>query len=124
MTNEITGWINQAVAAVEQMRQWPVSILIVAALNVLGWSLKVVPYVQNRFIPLIVIASGSLLNMLLDDGVAGNRNPYLLLGLQGMLLGFAAWAVHAVLLKRLEIFLPFLNAGDAEKQTEQKPNDE
>ena len=117
MTNELTGWIQTATEAVKQMQQWPVAILIVATLIVMGGVLKSLEYFPNRMIPLMVLVLGAALNTMLGDTgsiAPTQRNPMAVLAMQGILLGFAAWALHALLLRRLERYIPFLagKSGD------------
>lgn len=117
---EFGGIVDAVVAGIAKMQQWPAAVLIIAALIVSGGVMKAIGAFPNRFIPICVIVLGSLLNYLLGDFGAvdpAQRNPGLVLGLQGMLLGFAAWSLHALLLRRFEKYLPFLS-GKAEAEPE------
>lgn len=111
MTNEITNIIGIVTNAVQQMQQWPAALLIIAVLIVTGGALKMMEFFPNRFIPMAVLALGCALNVMLGDYGSvspAQRNPGLVLGLQGLLLGFAAWSLHALLLRRVEKYIPFL----------------
>lgn len=125
MTNELTGWIQTATEAVRQMQQWPVAILIIAALIVMGGVLKSLEFFPNRAIPMMVLVLGAAANTMLGDTGSispTQRNPMAVLALQGVLLGFAAWALHAFLLRRLERFVPLL-AGKSGDTVEIKKSD-
>lgn len=88
--------------------------------------MKAIGAFPNRFIPICVIALGAVLNFVLGDFGAvapEQRNPGVILGLQGVLLGFAAWSLHALLLRRFEKYLPFLSGkADAEPEANDKTN--
>jgi hypothetical protein len=126
MTNEIAGWIGTLTSAVEQMQRWPASVLIVAVLIVSGSVLKSLSFFPNRFIPIAVLGIGSMLNSFLGETGAVNpsqRHPEIVLALHGLLLGFAAWALHAFLLRRLERYIPFLAGKSGDTVMIEKPKD-
>lgn len=117
MTNELSSWLQTATGAIEQMQRAPVSLLLIGVLIVVGAALKAMEYFPNRLIPVVVIALGGLGNGYLGDpGQVSNtqRHPVAVLVLQGILLGFAAWALHHFLLRRMERFIPFMagKSGD------------
>lgn len=117
MTNELANITETVAGAVKQMQQWPVALLIIAVLIVAGSSLKIIGFFPNRFIPISVIALGGIGNGFLGDisSVSSQqRHPLAVLVLQGIMLGFVAWILHASLLKRFEKFIPFLGgrSGD------------
>lgn len=123
---ELGGIVDAVVAGIAKMQQWPAAVLIIAALIVSGGVMKAIGAFPNRFIPICVIALGSVLNFVLGDFGAvapEQRNPGVILGLQGVLLGFAAWSLHALLLRRFEKYLPFLSGkADAEPEENEKTN--
>lgn len=126
MTNEITSWIGTLTSAVQQMQQWPAAVLIVAVLIVSGGVLKALDLFPNRFIPCVVLGLGGAANAFLGDpGAVSNtqRHPFVVLALQGLLLGFSAWALHAFLLRRLEKYIPFLAGRSGDTQIIEKPKD-
>lgn len=110
------------------MQQWPSAVLIVAVLIVCGGILKSLAAFPNRFIPICVIIIGCCLNCALGDFGSVNpaqRNPGVILALQGILLGFAAWSLHALLLRRFEKYVPFLSGKhEAEPETKDKADNE
>lgn len=117
MTNELSGYLDTLGAAVKQMEQWPVAILIVVVLIVMGSALKIVGLFPNRLIPIAVLLMGAAANWLLGDPGAVSetqRHPMVVLALHGFLLGFAAWIIHRWGLKRFENRIPFLagKSGD------------
>ena len=126
MTNEITSWIGTVTSAVQQMQEWPAAVLIIASLIVFGSVLKSIEVWPNRFIPIAVLAVGAILNAIIGEpgSVAPTqRHPEVVLALQGLLLGFAAWALHAFLLRRLERYIPFLAGKSGDTITIEKPKD-
>lgn len=120
MTNEITGWIGTLTSAVQQMQQWPIAVLLVAVLIVMGGVLKSMELFPNRAIPAAVLTMGAIANALLGDPGSvspAQRHPEAVLALQGILLGFAAWGLHHFLLRRLERFIPLLAGKSGDTQT-------
>ena len=112
MTNEVYQITNIANGLLHQMQEWPVAILIVAALIVFGWAFKIVSLFPNKFIPVALLLLGAVGNGVLGEPGSvhpAQRYPEAVLALQGFLLGFGSWALHFFLLKRFEKFLPFLS---------------
>jgi hypothetical protein len=77
--------------------------LLAAALVVLGYVLKGLPFIPNGTIPAIVILAGGIINPLLS--AVGNvppdvGSPILHLALQGIIAGFVAWVFHNKLLSK------------------------
>jgi hypothetical protein len=117
MTNELLGWLDTVTGAVKQMEQWPVAVLLIAFLIVVGAMLKSLEVFPNRAIPTCLIVLGSVANAFLGNpGTVGptQRHPIAVLALQGALLGFASIALHFLVLKRFEKYIPFLagKSGD------------
>lgn len=126
MTNELSSWIGTVTGAVQQMQQWPVAVLLVAALVVFGSVLKSMEVFPNRFIPVAVLALGGLLNAFLGDPGTippTQRYPMAVLAVQGTLLGAFAWILHHFLLRRLEKFIPFLAGKSGDTVIIEKPKD-
>lgn len=118
MTNEIASVIQSATDALRQVQSWPVAILIIAVLIVLGGALKVVSAFPNKYIPIAVLLCGSLGNAMLGDleSVKAARHPLAVLALQGFIFGFAAWTLHHFLLRRFEKFIPLLAGKTGDTQ--------
>jgi hypothetical protein len=91
--------------ATDYIQSAPLSVLTVIFLNGLGYGLKFTPFIPNRSIPLALMLAGALIMMFLGP-VPEGRNPMVLLGLMGWIFGCIAWLMHAVLLRRIEKFLP------------------
>jgi hypothetical protein len=116
-------------ATIEQMHEWPVSVMLVACLLVLGYALKLAHFVPNRMIPIVVMGLGLALNVFIGDTgkVAPNqRHPEVVLGLYGLMLGFISWVSHHAVIKRFEKYLPMLQGkeggpGDANKNNTKPP---
>jgi hypothetical protein len=51
------------------------------------------------------------------------RFPVAVLALQGFLLGFGAWALHAFLLRRFEKYIPLLAGKSGDTQLIDKPKE-
>jgi hypothetical protein len=125
MTNELTGAVTILTNAVQQMQQWPLAVLLVAFLIALGSVLKALEFFPNRMIPIAVLVAGGVANAFLGDvgSVApSQRHPEAVLAMQGVLLGFGAWGLHAFILRRFEKFIPFL-AGKSGDTIEIKKSD-
>ena len=125
MTNEITtevgSVVNAAVGAVKNLTtsidQWPTSVTIVAVLIVVTVMLRLSEKCPNRWIPIIVITLGGVMNWFMGSVAsvpADQEFPRMLLGFKGMLIGFIACVAYIVLLKRFEKRLPLLSgrSGD------------
>jgi hypothetical protein len=106
-------------AAAEYIQSAPLSVLTIIFLNGLGYSLKFVDLIPNRFIPITIMFAGAIVMMTLAP-VPEGRNPVILLGIMGWIFGCIAWLVHAVALRRLEKYLP---GGTPENETKTKPNE-
>ncbi len=77
--------------------------LLAAALVVLGYVLKGLPFVPNQIIPALVILAGGILNPLLVPRSSVSPevgNVILHLALQGVIAGFVAWVLHNKLLSK------------------------
>jgi hypothetical protein len=82
--------------------------LTFAAVIALGYVIRVIPAIQNKFIPALAPCFGALiLPLIAPTGFLGVewRNPTVVLGLYGMIVGVAAWAAHALVISRIEDFL-------------------
>lgn len=127
MTNEINNWIGAASAAVTQMQQQPVAVLLIPVLIVFGAMLKSVPRFPNRMIPTCVILVGGAVNATFGSvanpgALAPDTNLTFVLFLHGFMIGTGAWFAHALVLKRFEKHLPFL-AGRSGDTVELKKTD-
>lgn len=127
MTNELTNWLGAAGAAVSQMQQQPLAVLLIPVLIVFGAMLKTIPRFPNRMIPTFVILAGGCVNAAFGSvSNPGALDPAANLTfvqfLHGFLIGTGAWVLHAVVLKRFERFVPFL-AGKSGDTVEIKKSD-
>ena len=131
MTNELSNWIGTAGAAVSQMQQQPMAVLLIPVLIVFGAMLKTVPRFPNRMIPTCVILVGGAVNTAFGSvanpgALDPNTNLNFVLFVHGFLIGTGAWMVHALVLKRFEKYVPFLagRSGDTQeiKKSDVEPN--
>lgn len=97
--------------AADYIQSAPLSVLTILFLNALGYALKFLPFIPNRTIPLALMVAGALV-MIFIAPVPTGRNPMVLLGLMGWIFGCIAWLVHAIVLRRIEKFLPGSGSGD------------
>lgn len=119
MTNFAQVWMDYATGTVQQMQQWPAAILLVAVLCVIGMLLKHLSPFPNKYIPFVILLSGAVGNAMLGDPGSVSptqRHPIVILALQGVLLGFASWASHKLVIARIEKYLPFNDDVDGEDQ--------
>ena len=117
MTNELSGYLDTAIGVVRQIEQLPVAIAIVVVLVLAGSSLKALALFPNKLIPVAVLALGGIANAFLGNPGSVSpdyRFPEAGLALQGIILGFGAWVLHGLVLKRFEKRIPFLagKSGD------------
>lgn len=81
----------------------PVGVLVLLACLALGYAVKLIPVIENRWIPSIVIVGGVLLfPMLSDRGGELLRIWLAKTTAMGLVIASLAWLVHNKVLKRLE----------------------
>ena len=106
-TNEVIGTEISAAAnyvagtAEYLMSAGPAVVTVVACIG-LGYILKALPF-PNKYIPPVVwLTGGVLFPILAPAGSAPStvRNPTLLFVIVGMVMGFAAWVIHRVVLRK------------------------
>lgn len=117
MTNQLSQLTDTIGAVFQQMQQWPAAVLLCIVLLILGTVWKSIPTLDNKYIPIFILAAGGVLNYFIGDMGSvreTQRNPNLILVLWGIVVGFVAWAFHATVLKRLEKWLPFLSVEKEE----------
>lgn len=91
---------------VGQIAKAPITLLLILALVIVGYVLKSIESIPNKFIPLILMALGAVAMAFLGDTGAVNpetRYPVAVLAVQGVIFAFVAWLLHAQILKR---FMP------------------
>ena len=108
-TDAIKDFINQLLSATPEM-------ISVFCLIALGYGLKLVPQLPNKFIPtiLLIIAIGCY-PLIADNGKAPYtmRFPIVRQMMMAVVLWFIAWGVHGVILKRwLDKLMPKNGTGD------------
>ena len=124
MTNSlISEWVGHATEAVNQVEQWPFSILLLAALIIFGGVLKLVAVFPNKWIPVAVLGVGAVVNATCgsNGSVGPDQNPVMVLAMRGFVIGFAAWTLHALLIKRFEKWIPILAGKTGDTETTPKP---
>lgn len=86
------------------IQKWPLSVVVVVSLNLIGFALKRAGFFPNRCIPLTLIVLGSGIYALVGDYTRMSpewRHPVAVLALYGVILGFIAWGLHKRLLQPL-----------------------
>jgi hypothetical protein len=95
----------------DQLDGAPAGLLIVFFCIAIGYLLKGIACFQNRFIPLIVVICSTTMFILLAptrEAVVPLRIWLTRNFLIGFILGFAAWALHKVILQHIEDKIPGL----------------
>ena len=86
-----------------------------------GYFIRLVPKVSNDWIPLLVVGLGTASYAVLTHGVdskVAGASPTFRNIIIGFILGVAAWALHKLVLARIESKFPIL--GDALKSADEK----
>jgi hypothetical protein len=124
--------IESAKAGVNTLLNMPLLLIAALGLNVLGWLLKSVKVFPNQGIPATVVIAGGALGFFLvpmqgpadwafqvsDPAVADVIRR---VGI-GLVIGFAAWMLHKVALRRLENFISSkFGNGDTPSAPTQSP---
>lgn len=74
----------------------------------LGYVVRLIPAINNRFIPAIApLLGGILMPLLAPSGFVGEswKNPIVVLVIYGFIVGVVAWAAHALIISRIEDFI-------------------
>lgn len=82
--------------------------LTFALVIALGYIVRIIPVIQNKFIPLFAVIAGAvLLPLIAPMGYVGEqwKNPTVVLAIYGFIVGVAAWAAHALIIARIEDFI-------------------
>lgn len=102
---------TNSIAVLETFYRWndallgaPVGVLVLFACVALGYALKLLPFVDNKWIPLVVIVGGMTLFPMISERAAaepwrvwlGKTTAF------GMIVACAAWLLHNRLLKLIE----------------------
>lgn len=101
--------MEEITALVKQIANAPAWLLVIIVLNVIGFVLKGIDVIPNKLIPLILVALGGFSMWWLGGNSLVNpevENPWRWLVVQGIIFGFAAWALHGMFLKKLETYIP------------------
>lgn len=91
-------------ALFQQLLGNPASILIILPVSILAFVLEVWPMFPSRLVLPMCIACGSCVFPALvktSTVPAAYPNPLLVLILNGFILGFIAWVVHATIVKKI-----------------------
>ena len=114
----LTDGIETAGSLVNQMQSWPSAVLLGVFLIIVGGTLKVLKIYPNKFIPVTLMAVGALGYWLTGDPgkvPPEQRFPDVILVMRGVVVAFGACLVHALILKRIEKYIPiFKTNGDTE----------
>lgn len=91
--------------AINQLINGPAWLLVMAAVIAVGYVVKLIPFVSNKYIPLVCCAFGTIFLPLLSDPktqMPGRPHPYISFALLGFVLSLVSWLFHGVILKPLE----------------------
>ncbi len=94
--------IVNAIAFVENLKGAPLLILFLLAM---GWIAKLVPVIDNKFIPAIVVVAGTGLYpfMVAKDALPKYLPaPYLIVAMYGFIFGVATWLLHHYAVAHIE----------------------
>lgn len=81
----------------------PVGVLVLLACIAFGYSIKLIPTIDNRWIPSAVIVAGMILFPMLSDRGAEPLRIWMAKTItMGLVIASLAWLIHNKLLKRLE----------------------
>lgn len=87
-----------------QIQHAPAHLLLILALNVLGFLAKKTPCIANQYIPHLLIGIGAVLYPCLVEPAPDVEYkalyPKLVLILNGVILGGGAWIIHRIVIKR------------------------
>ncbi len=121
---EVNTVVDSAAAGLKQlltsMDQWPISLVILAVLVLIIPMMRLTDFIPNRWIPIVAIMLGGLMNMFMAGKQAmvalgqDQEYPRLVLAFKGMLIGGVACIVYTIALKRFERYVPQLGgkSGD------------
>ena len=113
MTNSIPYW-DQAIKWSESLMGAPAALLVVLVCIAAGYVLKMIQVFPNRFIPLCVMLIGAAFLMMMT-WVAKSEIPVLTRNFcVGFVLGFIAWMLHRLVLKRIEKKFGLFASDDTE----------
>ncbi len=82
--------------------------LTFALVIAIGYLIRLVPWVANRYIPLLApVVGGVLLPLIAPTGFIADtwKNPTVVLVIYGIIVGVVAWAAHALIISRIEELL-------------------
>lgn len=100
--------VEQATHWLDQIQGWSAAALVMGCCIVVGYALRFIKQFPNDGIPLAVILTGGLCMMLLADPrpssvsmrIWTTRNLIV-----GLIIGFAAWMGHKLIISKIENFL-------------------
>ncbi len=101
MTNGIP-YLDVIVQWDKSLNGAPSGILVFLLCIAVGYVWKVVKVLPNRFIPLVVMLTGSALHAGLTYSEKQTVADWIRAAVVGFIIGFLAWLFHRLLLKKLE----------------------
>lgn len=122
--NWLTDATQSATALVNQIQAWPSAVLLGVCLIIAGGILKGLKLFPNKFIPALLIAAGAIVTWFTGDigkVEPTQRHPEIILAMQGCVVAFASCLTHALVLKRFEKHIPFLNGSSGDTVPPFKP---
>ena len=114
-TDALKDFLSQLLNATPEM-------FCIACLIALGYALKYIPWVSNRFIPaILLVVSIACYPLIAENSHAPYtmRYPLVRQMMIGVVLWFIAWALHGLVIKRVVAYIKqrmdkFLPSGDTD----------
>jgi len=104
MTNELSAiesGLEQVTHAVSYMMTAPAAVITIVGCILLGYFIKLVPGLPNKFIPLINLIAGPVMFILMETGKPTHiAHPQIMFGVIGLGLSMASLAIHKTILRR------------------------
>lgn len=98
--------------SIQQILGFTPEVLVVVFLILLGYAVRFMPFIPNKWIPAVCMFSGMVIYtaMVKPPVIEGVRMPHVRMALIGFILGVLAWVIHNKALKKLED--KWLKTGD------------
>ncbi len=126
MTNDFDGVVRVTESLVNQLHSWPISVLIVFILVVIGSWIRTSRTISNRWAPIAIFGLGIGLNVFFGDPGKVHpeqRNPMAMLGLYGFGLGFISLCIYRFAGKWIDQRVRVFEENQTQTYTKNKNNE-